>query len=67
MDVKILRFQNCKLAERLEMRTSIENELRNRIERLEQRQVTDEVVLGLMNKYWTQVSQRNPVRNKGSQ
>ena len=55
MDVKVLRFQNRKLAERLEMRSIMENELRNRIERLEQRQTTDEIVLGLMNKYWTQV------------
>ncbi|XP_038059012.1 E3 ubiquitin-protein ligase BRE1B-like isoform X2 [Patiria miniata] len=57
MDMKVLRFQNRKLAERLEMRSLMENELRNRIERLEQRQVTDEIVLSLMNKYWTQLEE----------
>ena len=55
MDMKVLQFQNKKLAERLEQRNILENELRTRIERQNQRQTMDELVLGFMNKYWTQV------------
>ncbi|XP_072032678.1 E3 ubiquitin-protein ligase BRE1B-like [Amphiura filiformis] len=57
MDMKVLRFQNKKLVERLEMRNMVENELRTRIETQKQRQTIDELVLGFMNKYWTQLEE----------
>lgn len=57
MDIKVLRFQNKKLVERLDRRSALENDLRGRIERLQQRQNTDEYVLGLMNQYWTQLEE----------
>ncbi|XP_078681120.1 E3 ubiquitin-protein ligase BRE1B-like isoform X5 [Branchiostoma floridae x Branchiostoma belcheri] len=53
LDLKVLQFQNRKLAERLEQRKAIEDELRERIERLEKRQLADEAALGLVNRYWT--------------
>eukprot|EP00058_Branchiostoma_floridae_P026608 XP_002612099.1 hypothetical protein BRAFLDRAFT_104815 [Branchiostoma floridae] len=53
LDLKVLQFQNRKLAERLEQRKAIEDELRERIERLEKRQLADEGALGLVNRYWT--------------
>ncbi|XP_041456820.1 E3 ubiquitin-protein ligase BRE1A-like [Lytechinus variegatus] len=57
MDIKVLRFQNKKLVERLDIRSVLENDLRGQIERLQQRQNTDEYVLGLMNQYWTQLEE----------
>ncbi|XP_071848994.1 E3 ubiquitin-protein ligase BRE1B-like [Apostichopus japonicus] len=57
LDIKVLQFQNRKLVEKLSVRNEIENELRNQIEVLQQRQATDEAVLSLMNKYWTQLEE----------
>lgn len=57
MDLGILQFQNKKLSERLVVSNEIENELRNQIEELRQRQATDEAVLALMNKHWTQLEE----------
>lgn len=55
MDVKVLQFQNKKLAERIEQRRRAEEELKKRIEQLEQRQSTDDAVLCIVNRYWNQV------------
>lgn len=55
MDIKVLRFQNKKLAQRLEQRRRIEEDLRNRIEQLEKRQTTDDAVMCIVNRYWNQV------------
>lgn len=55
MDVKVLQFQNRKLAERIEQRRRAEDELKKRIEQLEQRQTTDDAVLCIVNRYWNQV------------
>ena len=56
MDVKVLQFQNRKLAERIEQRRKMEDDLKQRIEQLEQRQTTDDAVLVIINRYWNQVS-----------
>jgi len=40
MDKKLLRFQNRKLAEKIEVRRKIEADLRSRIEQLETRLTT---------------------------
>jgi len=53
--MKVLQFQNRKLAERIEQRRKAEDELRKRIEQLEQRQATDDAVLCIVNRYWNQV------------
>ncbi len=53
--MKTLQFQNKKLVERIELRRKAENELRQRIEQLEQRQTTDDAVLCIVNRYWNQV------------
>ncbi|KAL7977564.1 hypothetical protein Chor_009513 [Crotalus horridus] len=45
MDLKVLQFKNKKLAERLEQRQAFEDELRERIEKLEKRQATDDATL----------------------
>jgi E3 ubiquitin-protein ligase BRE1 len=55
MDIKVLQFQNKKLAERIEQRRRAEEDLKKRIEQLEQRQTTDDAVLCIVNRYWNQV------------
>ena len=50
MDMKVLVFQNKKLAERLELRKKAEEELKKRIEQLESRQTTDDAVLCIVNR-----------------
>lgn len=55
--MKVLRFQNKKLAERVEQRKRAEDELKRRIDQLENRQRTDDAVLMIVNRYWNQVSQ----------
>ncbi|XP_077996281.1 E3 ubiquitin-protein ligase BRE1A-like [Glandiceps talaboti] len=57
MDIKVLKFQNKKLAERLDIRKSVEEDLRDRIQRLERRQANDEAVLCLLNRYWSQLDE----------
>ena len=50
MDMKVLKFQNRKLAERIEFRKKTEEDLKKRIEQLEQRQTTDDAVLCIVNR-----------------
>lgn len=57
MDMKVLQFQNKKLAERLEQRQRQEGELRQRIDQLEKRQTSDEAVLCVVNRYWNQFNE----------
>ncbi|XP_065715599.2 E3 ubiquitin-protein ligase BRE1B [Patagioenas fasciata] len=57
MDVKVLQFRNKKLSERLEQRQLVEDELRERIEKLEKRQATDDATLLLLNRFWGQLEQ----------
>lgn len=52
MDIKVLQFQNKKLAQRIEQRHRCEAELRARIEQLEKRQTQDDAVLCVVNRYW---------------
>lgn len=56
MDMKVLQFKNKKLCERLEQRQTMEDELREKIEKLEKRQATDDTTLMIVNHYWSQVS-----------
>nr|XP_034336495.1 E3 ubiquitin-protein ligase Bre1 isoform X1 [Crassostrea gigas]XP_034336496.1 E3 ubiquitin-protein ligase Bre1 isoform X1 [Crassostrea gigas] len=55
LDMKVLRFQNKKLAERVEQRKRAEDELKRRIDQLENRQRTDDAVLMIVNRYWNQL------------
>ncbi|XP_046144268.1 E3 ubiquitin-protein ligase Bre1-like [Osmia bicornis bicornis] len=57
MDMKVLQFQNKKLAQRLEQRHRVEAELRQRIEQLEKRQMQDDAVLNVVNRYWNQLNE----------
>lgn len=57
MDIKVLQFQNKKLAQRIEQRLRCEAELRNRIEQLEKRQTQDDAVLNVVNRYWNQLNE----------
>nr|CAD7394002.1 unnamed protein product [Timema cristinae] len=57
MDIKVLQFQNKKLAQRLEQRHRSESELRQRIEQLEKRQTQDDAVLNVVNRYWNQLNE----------
>ena len=55
MDMKVLQFKNKKLCERMEQRQAMEDELREKIEKLEKRQATDDTTLLIVNRYWSQV------------
>lgn len=55
MDMKVIQFKNKKLCERLEQRQVMEDELREKIEKLEKRQATDDTTLLIVNRYWTRV------------
>ncbi|KAB0804547.1 hypothetical protein PPYR_01517 [Photinus pyralis] len=57
MDIKVLQFQNKKLAQRIEQRLRTESELRQRIEQLEKRQMQDDAVLNVVNRYWNQLNE----------
>uniref|UniRef100_A0A8C5DLJ0 E3 ubiquitin protein ligase n=1 Tax=Gouania willdenowi TaxID=441366 RepID=A0A8C5DLJ0_GOUWI len=57
-DIKTLQAKNRKLGESLDQRQVIEDELRERIERLETRQATDDASLLILNRYWNQVTNR---------
>ncbi|KAG5263958.1 hypothetical protein AALO_G00270530 [Alosa alosa] len=53
-DIKALQVKNRKLGESLDQRQVIEDELRERVERLETRQATDDASLLILNRYWNQ-------------
>ncbi|XP_066247846.1 E3 ubiquitin-protein ligase Bre1 isoform X1 [Euwallacea similis] len=57
MDIKVLQFQNKKLAQRIEQRCRTEQELRQRIEQLEKRQTQDDAMLNIVNRYWNQLNE----------
>uniref|UniRef100_A0A182WJI1 E3 ubiquitin protein ligase n=1 Tax=Anopheles minimus TaxID=112268 RepID=A0A182WJI1_9DIPT len=57
LDIKVLKFQNKKLAQRIEQRIRCESELRSRIEQLEKRQTQDDAVLNVVNRYWNQLNE----------
>lgn len=57
MDMKVLQFQNKKLAQRLDQRQKTEAELRQRIEQLEKRQTQDDAMLNVVNRYWNQLNE----------
>ncbi|KAK3911086.1 E3 ubiquitin-protein ligase Bre1 [Frankliniella fusca] len=57
MDMKVLQFQNKKLAQRLEQRQRAEADLRQRIEQLEKRQTQDDAMLNVVNRYWNQLNE----------
>ncbi|KAM7389707.1 hypothetical protein PAMP_023670 [Pampus punctatissimus] len=56
-DIKALQAKNRKLGEALDQRQVIEDELRERIERLETRQATDDASLLILNRYWNQLDE----------
>ncbi|XP_059372376.1 E3 ubiquitin-protein ligase BRE1A isoform X2 [Carassius carassius] len=53
-DIKALQVKNKKLGVALDQRQVIEDELRERVERLETRQATDDASLLILNRYWNQ-------------
>uniref|UniRef100_W5MNG5 E3 ubiquitin protein ligase n=1 Tax=Lepisosteus oculatus TaxID=7918 RepID=W5MNG5_LEPOC len=53
-DIRALQVKNRKLGEALDQRQVIEDELRDRAERLERRQATDDASLLILNRYWNQ-------------
>ncbi|KAG8130439.1 hypothetical protein E2320_017039 [Naja naja] len=54
LDIRTLQTKNRKLAEMLDQRQAIEDELREHIEKLEKRQATDDASLLIVNRYWSQ-------------
>ena len=57
MDVKVLRIQNKNLSERLLQRKSLEIELRDKIEKLQNRKVSDDSKMCIFDRYWTQLDE----------
>ncbi|KAL7643958.1 UNVERIFIED_CONTAM: hypothetical protein RMT77_005970 [Armadillidium vulgare] len=57
MDMKVLRFQNHKLYQRLDQRKRVEDDLKSRIEQLEKRQTQSDDVLTIINRYWNQFNE----------
>ncbi|XP_037092675.1 LOW QUALITY PROTEIN: E3 ubiquitin-protein ligase Bre1-like [Pollicipes pollicipes] len=57
IDMKTLQFQNKKLAERLKRHHRADQELRGRIDQLEKRQIQDDAVLNIINRYWNQLNE----------
>ncbi|KAB7508120.1 E3 ubiquitin-protein ligase Bre1 [Armadillidium nasatum] len=57
MDMKVLRFQNHKLYQRLDQRKRVEEDLKSRIEQLEKRQTQSDDVLTIINRYWNQFNE----------
>lgn len=55
----ILNLLSCDfyLSQRLEQRHRMETELRQRIEQLEKRQMQDDAVLNVVNRYWNQLNE----------
>lgn len=56
LDIRTLQTKNRKLAEMVDQRQAIEDELREHIEKLERRQATDDASLLIVNRYWSQVA-----------
>lgn len=56
LDIRTLQAKNRKLAEMVDQRQAIEDELREHIEKLERRQATDDASLLIVNRYWSQVA-----------
>lgn len=57
MNIEVLKYQNKKLAQRIEQRKRCEAELRLRIDQLESRQMQDDSVLNVVNRYWNQFNE----------
>ncbi len=55
LNVRVLKIQNKKLAERLEHRQRVEHELRDKIEKLQNRKANDDSKLCIVDRYWTQL------------
>ncbi|XP_055963738.1 E3 ubiquitin-protein ligase BRE1B-like [Sorex fumeus] len=57
LDLQVLPFKNQKLADCLEQRKTCEDELRERIKKLEKRQAADDAMLLTVNRYWAQLAE----------
>ena len=55
MDKKILRVQNKRLRDFLEQKQRHENELREKIQHLNNRKTSDDAKLYIFDRYWTQL------------
>nr|XP_002119359.1 E3 ubiquitin-protein ligase BRE1B [Ciona intestinalis] len=57
MDLKMLKFQNKKLWEKIEIRRQAERELEDQIETMEAKQTATDATLSLVNRYWDQLDE----------
>ncbi|XP_054161348.1 E3 ubiquitin-protein ligase Bre1-like isoform X2 [Oppia nitens] len=57
LDIGVLRYQNRRLAERLQQRQRLESDLKARIEQLEKKQTNDEAITYVINRYWNQLNE----------
>lgn len=55
--LQVLRYQNRRLAERLQQRQRLEADLRARIDQLEKKQTNDEAITYVINRYWNQLNE----------
>ncbi|XP_023773838.1 E3 ubiquitin-protein ligase BRE1A-like isoform X2 [Cyanistes caeruleus] len=61
LDIRTLQTKNRKLAEMLDQRQAIEDELREHIEKLECQQATDDASLLIINRYWNQFDENTRI------
>lgn len=64
MNLKILKFQNQKLAERLEDMKVDEEKMREQLEGLQQQRESDMSILSVINRHWIQVSGTSRARSQ---
>jgi E3 ubiquitin-protein ligase BRE1 len=57
LELKTLQLQNQKLGLRLSQRQHVEEDLRERISQLEKRQMQDDAVINVINRYWNQLNE----------
>jgi hypothetical protein len=57
LDIKVLRIQNKHMSDRLLQRQKLEANLRDKIEKLQNRKVADDNKLCIFDRYWTQLDE----------
>ncbi len=57
MDIKVLKIQNKNLSERLVQRQKLENELREKLDKINERKLSDDNKICIVDRYWTQLDE----------
>jgi E3 ubiquitin-protein ligase BRE1 len=57
LDIKVLKIQNKNLSERLVQRQKLENELREKLDKINERKLSDDNKICIVDRYWTQLDE----------